>query len=78
MLTYYASSCCLLPAAHPLTGQAFLTSDYSKRDEFSLTVRMEQHREIIKASGGGVCCSALQWRGRGGGRGAPHAKPVMP
>ncbi|PRW57768.1 flagellar associated [Chlorella sorokiniana] len=29
-------------------GKGFMTSDYSKRDEFSLTVRMEQHREIIK------------------------------
>ncbi|KAI7835859.1 hypothetical protein COHA_010256 [Chlorella ohadii] len=37
----------------PPIMHAFLTSDYSKRDEFSLTVRMEQHREIIKASGGG-------------------------
>lgn len=29
--------------------RGFHTSDYSKRDEFSLSIRMEQHRQQIKA-----------------------------
>lgn len=28
--------------------QGFLTSDYSKRDEFSLTIRSEQYHQQIK------------------------------
>jgi hypothetical protein len=28
--------------------RGFLTADYCKRDEFSLTIRMEQHRQQIK------------------------------
>lgn len=30
-------------------GKGFLTTDFSKRDEFSLTLRAEQHRQQIKA-----------------------------
>lgn len=37
----------------PPCTAGFLTSDFCKRDEFSLSIRMEQHRDIIKVSGGG-------------------------
>jgi len=31
-------------------GKGFLTSDYSKRDEFSSTIRTEQYRSLLKVS----------------------------
>lgn len=56
-----ANSCCCCRSTGRLVqcmrqrfiaAQGFMTSDFSKRDEFSLTVRMEQQREIIKVGWG--------------------------
>lgn len=54
-------------------GKGFMTSDFSKRDEFSMTLRAEQLRQQIQVGTG----SAWRWRaGREGkalpGRQAPH------
>lgn len=57
------------PPGPPLQG--FMTSDYSKRDEFSLTIRMEQHREIIKVRPAWRSASAA-----GAGRGGRGWGPV--
>lgn len=46
----------------PEKPKGFGTSDFSKRDEFALAIRMEQHRQQLRVR----ACKGWQW-GWGGG-----------